>query len=30
MKLSWEQIAKEHAELYYEVVKRKKEQAVIV
>jgi glycosyltransferase involved in cell wall biosynthesis len=30
MKLSWEQIAKEHAELYYKVVKRKKEQAVIV
>ena len=30
MKLNWEQIAKEHAELYYRVVKRKKEQAVIV
>jgi glycosyltransferase involved in cell wall biosynthesis len=30
IKLNWEQIAKEHAELYYKVVKRKKEQAVIV
>jgi glycosyltransferase involved in cell wall biosynthesis len=30
MKLNWEQIAKEHAGLYYKVVKRKKEQAVIV
>jgi glycosyltransferase involved in cell wall biosynthesis len=30
MKLNWEQIAKEHAEIYYRVVKRKKEQAVTV
>jgi glycosyltransferase involved in cell wall biosynthesis len=30
MKLSWEQVAKEHAKLYYKVVRRKKVQSVIV
>ena len=30
MKLSWEQIAKEHAELYYKVLRTRKEQTVIV